>query len=108
VGGGYLNVQPGTQANKLAASATLLATGAQYTVTPDEDLPLMLLLIGGRTFDLDATRLYKEAHNDVATPQDKANRLLIEIPEPSPGSPVHVNVWAETVGGTNLVHVEPA
>ena len=55
VGGGYLNVQPGTQANKLAASATLLATGAQYTVTPDEDLPLMLLLIGGRTFDLDAT-----------------------------------------------------
>jgi len=71
----------------LPTTATLLATGPQYTVTPFEDIPLMLLFVGGRTTDLDATRLYKEAHNDSATDADKANQLLNEIPEPTPGSP---------------------
>jgi hypothetical protein len=107
VGGGYVGVDPGTPDNPTPTTATLLATGPQYTVTPFEDMPLMLLFIGGRTLDLDATKLYKEAHNDSATDADKAQQLLIEIPEPSPGTPVNVNVWSEVAGGASLVHVQP-
>jgi hypothetical protein len=107
VGGGYVGVAPGTLDNPTPTTATLLASGPQYTVTPAEDMPLMLLFVGGRTFDLDATRLYKEAHDDVATPAEQANQLLIDIPEPNPGTPVNVNLWAEQAGGVYKVHVEP-
>jgi hypothetical protein len=107
VGGGYVGVPPGTQSNKLPTIATLVATGPTFTVTPFEQLPLMLLLVGNKTANLDATKLYKEAHNDSATAADKANQLLIDIPDPSPGTPVNVNVWLETVGGINMVYVEP-
>jgi hypothetical protein len=61
---------------------------------------------------LDGTKLYKEAHDTSATAADRAKQLIIDvnIPDPVPGTPpplVNVNVWSETVGGVNKIHVEP-
>ncbi len=105
--GVYLNIEVGDQPVNTQAIFRR-GTGALKTDPKTDNVPLNLLFIPdepplGRP--VPAEKVYREAHN-TAQPADKKKQVVVGFDAPDNANPVPVKLWAETVNGDRIVHVE--
>ena len=109
--GVYLNITPGTdQAHAVQTQAAYERGTDQRKTSPKTvNIPSNILFVSGDPGgNLDAGKLFREAHDSKAKPEDKVKQVSISFDKPADHTPFSVRLWTESVGGNQIVHVDRA